>query len=237
MQENPIPAGFALTTEPNLRQFTVMSGVELVYEDGASGVLQDPNDDRTEMNVGNDLKWGNTQLAMLGDYVWDDQNANGIQDPEDLDRGINGATVKLLADTNNDGTPDTEVDQTVTANNPNTNLPGYYEFNGLMPGVAYQVMFVNPDEVGPDAYMVSPFQAGNDPAIDSDANPADNLMSDVVVLSSGEFNDTIDAGFFRKGSIHVFGFLDEDGDGIQDSNEAPSPMPLAARPSSCSTRT
>ena len=40
VQENPIPAGFALTTEPNLRQFTVMSGVELVYEDGARACLQ-----------------------------------------------------------------------------------------------------------------------------------------------------------------------------------------------------
>ena len=48
-------------------------------------------------------------------------------------------------------------------------------------------------------------------------------MSDVVVLASGEFNDTIDAGLFRKGSIHVFGFLDEDGDGIQDDNEGRFP--------------
>ena len=73
--------------------------------------------------------------------------------------------------------------------------------------------------------MVSPFQADGDPdsGVNSDANPADNLMSDVVVLTSGEFNDTIDAGFFRKGSIHVFGFLDEDGDGIQDDNEGAFP--------------
>ena len=43
------------------------------------------------------------ELAMLGDYVWDDKNANGIQDPEDVERGINGVTVKLLGDEDGDG--------------------------------------------------------------------------------------------------------------------------------------
>ncbi len=43
---------------------------------------------------------------------------------------------------------------------------------------------------------MSPFQAGDDPAVDSDANPDNGLMSDVVNLESGEFDETIDAGFF-----------------------------------------
>ena len=38
------------------------------------------------MNIGDELKWGNTEFAMLGDYVWDDKNANGIQDAVDEDR-------------------------------------------------------------------------------------------------------------------------------------------------------
>jgi hypothetical protein len=216
VRENPIPDGFELTTIPNERTFTIISGEELVYEDGAA-MLPD-GDQRFETNIGDELRWGNTAPAMLGDFVWEDLNANGIQDAEELDDGINGVEVKLLEDTSGDGTPDTVVDSQFTSNNPDTNLPGWYKFNGLTPGIAYAVMFNNPDPDGPDAYMFSPRQVGGDPAIDSDGD-----MSDPVVLTSGEFNDTIDAGLFRKGSIHVFGFLDEDGDGVQDDNEGAFP--------------
>ena len=49
-------------------------------------------------------------------------------------------------------------------------------------------------------------------------------MSDPVVLGSGRVQrPTIDAGLFRKGSIHVFGFLDVDGDGIQDPEDGAFP--------------
>ena len=216
VRENPIPDGYALTTLPNARTFTIISGQELVYEDGAA-MLPD-GDQRFETNLGDELRWGNTELAMLGDFVWEDLNANGIQDPDELDNGINGVEVKLLADLDGDGQIDDVVATQLTTNDPDTGLPGWYKFNGLMPGVEYQVMFNNPDPDGPDAYMFSPRQVGADPAVDSDGP-----MSDVVVLTSGEFNPTIDAGLFRKGSIHVFGFLDEDGDGIQDSNEGAFP--------------
>ena len=157
---------------------------------------------------------------MLGDFVWEDLNANGIQDPNELDDGINGVEVKLLSDLDGDGEVDDVLSTTITTNNPDTGLPGWYKFNGLMPGVEYAVMFTNPDPDGPDAYMFSPRQVDGDP--NSGVN-SDGPMSDVVVLTSGEFNDTLDAGLFRKGSIHVFGFLDEDGDGIQDANEGAFP--------------
>ena len=120
---------------------------------------------------------------MLGDFVWEDLNANGIQDADELDNGINGVEVKLLADLDGDGQIDDVVATQLTTNDPDTGLPGWYKFNGLMPGVEYQVMFNNPDPDGPDAYMFSPRQVGADPAVDSDGP-----MSDVVVLASGEFN-------------------------------------------------
>jgi hypothetical protein len=43
------------------------------------------------------------EAAKLGDYVWDDRNANGIQD--DGSTGINGATVNLWRDLNGNGSP------------------------------------------------------------------------------------------------------------------------------------
>jgi hypothetical protein len=42
--------------------------------------------------------------ASLGDYVWEDRNANGIQD--DGETGINGATVNLWRDLNGNGVRD-----------------------------------------------------------------------------------------------------------------------------------
>ena len=81
VRENPVPDGYSLTTLPNERTFTIISGEELVYEDGAA-MLPD-GDQRFETNLGDDLRWGNTQLAMLGDFVWEDLNANGIQEADE----------------------------------------------------------------------------------------------------------------------------------------------------------
>ena len=165
--------------------------------------------------------------AKLGDFVWLDKNANGIQNAGEP--GINGVTVKLL-----DATTGAILQTTTTGagtNDPTTpgdERNGYYEFTGLTPGVEYKVMFVNPDDEGPDAYMFSPQYAptgvapGQNPTIDSNADP-ENGMTDIVTLTSGEFNRTIDAGLFRKGSIHAFGFLDENGDGKLNHNEGAFP--------------
>ena len=136
----------------------------------------------------------------LGDFVWEDLNANGIQDVGDA--GIAGAIVKLLDANGN------ELETTTT------DASGFYEFINLTPG-DYKVMFVQPN--GFDG--VSPFQAGNDPAVDSDANPDNGLMSDVVTLDPGEFDPTIDAGFFKFASIGDFVWNDLNANGIQDPNE------------------
>ena len=224
LKENPIPAGYTLTT-PQSVTVTVNSGQELAYKRGAA--MLPPGDGRTEV-VHPFLVFGNApNPAKLGNFVWNDLNANGIQDPGEP--GIRGVTVKLLtagAD-GNFGTADDVIAQTQT-----TDATGMYMFSGLTPGVGYRVMFNNPDTVGPDAYMFSPRYAptgtlpAQNPATDSNADPNPGVnfgMSETVILAPGEYNQTIDAGLFRKGSIHVFGFLDEDGDGIQDPNEGAFP--------------
>ena len=147
------------------------------------------------------------QTASLGNFVFEDSNANGIQDAGEA--GIAGAQVTLLADTDNDGQIDDVVDTATTADD------GSYQFTGLTPGVEYKVTFTQPD--GFDS--VSPFQAGDDATVDSDANPENGLMSEVVVLASGENNPTIDAGFFNTVGLGDFVFEDSNGNGIQDAGE------------------
>ena len=79
------------------------------------------------------------RAAMLGDYVWHDVNANGLQD--DGATGIGGATVKLVRDLNgdNDFNDLGEVLATTT-----TDATGYYVFKGLMPGLDYTGIFDMP---------------------------------------------------------------------------------------------
>ena len=65
----------------------------------------------------------------LGDFVWNDVNANGIQDSNDLtSNGING----VLVDLKNSG--GTVIATTTTGNNPVGGVPGYYQFSGLLQG-------------------------------------------------------------------------------------------------------
>ena len=129
-----------------------------------------------------------TPQASLGDFVWHDENANGIQDATEV--GIDGATVKLLDGANN------VLATRTTGDDPNASgtQKGYYEFTGLTPGATYKVQFLKP--AGFDT--ASPRKLGGNVAKDSDG-----LTSDSVVLAANEFNRTIDAGFYKTAPVCV----------------------------------
>ena len=152
-----------------------------------------------EVNDTVDAGFFDVPAASLGDFVFEDSDADGVQD--DGEQGIGGVTVKLLdADGN-------ELDSTTTESD------GSYGFTALTPG-DYKVMFTQPD--GFDG--ISPVNVGDD-AADSDADPANGLMSEVVTLAPGENNPNIDAGFYKTATIGDTVFNDLDGDGIQDAGE------------------
>jgi hypothetical protein len=127
--------------------------------------------------------------AAIGDYVWNDLDADGIQDPNEP--GISGATVELSG-TDNQGNP---VNETTT-----TAADGSYLFDGLAAG-SYKLTFTQP--AGFD--FASPVDAAGDDASDSDADPAMGGMTVFEVLESGEFNPTYDAGYYECPEITVFG--------------------------------
>jgi serine-aspartate repeat-containing protein C/D/E len=140
--------------------------------------------------------------AALGDFVWEDSNANGLQDAGES--GIAGVLVKLVRDSNNNGSVEaSEVLATTT-----TDASGKYAFKGLTPGLDYQVQFFTPS--GFDA--TSPRQAAGGTA----ANNSDGLVSDIVVLSAGEYNQTIDSGFYKYVSVGNYVWNDANNDGIQN---------------------
>ena len=142
------------------------------------------------------LDAGLVQVASLGNFVFEDKNANGIQEAGEA--GIANATVKLLGTTGN-------VIATTT-----TDSNGLYSFSNLQPG-DYKVQFIQPNGFN----GVSPVNAGSNDAVDSDG-----LITDVVNLSAGENDTTVDAGFYKTASLGDFVFNDANNNGIQDAGEA-----------------
>ncbi|MGM3305161.1 SdrD B-like domain-containing protein [Anabaena sp. WFMT] len=148
------------------------------------------------------------KTAGIGDFVWHDLNANGIQEANE--EGIDGVTVTLL-DTNGN-----VLGTTITGDNLYTAEieTGYYQFGPLLPS-SYQVKFSLPA----DFHAVSPYLQTGDTALDSNANPNNNLTSNLVTLVGGEINTTIDAGFYNLASLGDYVFADNNNNGIQDAGD------------------
>jgi hypothetical protein len=148
-----------------------------------------------------------TKAAKLGDHVWSDTNANGLQDPGEP--GIAGAPVQLGRDLNGDGVLGAgEVLASAV-----TDANGDYAFKGLTPGLNYQVQFGMPAGYA----AASPRQV--DGSATSGVN-SDGSVSNVVVLAAGENNTSIDSGFYKLASIGDRVWADSNSNGIQDTGEA-----------------
>lgn len=144
-----------------------------------------------------DLDAGLFQRVSIGDRVWRDLNANGVQEPGEP--GARGITVRLL------DAGGTVIATTVTA------LNGAYAFDNQLPG-SYSVQFV-----APGGAVLTTQDFGNDNR-DSDADPATG-KTQPVTLTSGQVNNTLDAGLLFAGSIGDRVWADRDGDGQQDAEE------------------
>ena len=128
-------------------------------------------------------------VASIGDYVWLDADADGIQDGGEL--GIENVTVNLYE---SDDTP---------ADNTTTNSSGVYSFTDLTPG-DYYVEFILPN-----GYQFSPMDQGGDDAVDSDANVSTGKTT-ATNLIADENDITWDAGmYYQPASIGNYVWLDD----------------------------
>lgn len=115
-------------------------------------------------------------LGMIGDFVWEDLNHNGLYDPSEP--GVNGVTVELYS------AGGTLLASTVTADNASGD-PGYYLFTDLPNGI-YQVKFI---PFGPYTLTIQQAEQPNG----SKPNPSTGLTSLITISGSQQILD-IDAG-------------------------------------------
>ncbi|RRR71813.1 MAG: hypothetical protein EI684_10980 [Candidatus Viridilinea halotolerans] len=148
-----------------------------------------------------DLTWdaGIYFTGSLGDRVWFDRNANGIQDGDEV--GVPGVTVRLYA---GDGTT---LLQTTT-----TNENGFYHFPDLGPG-DYIIEFVPPA-----GYDLTFRNQGTNPGGDSDADPT-TRRTGLISLGPGEQDTTWDAGLYERVRLGNFIWDDINNNGRVDAGE------------------
>ncbi len=153
------------------------------------------------------------EYACLGDYVWLDTLKQGYQDPLDEVRGFEGVVVELYEDVDSNGVIPSVA---IPLKKDTTDSDGYYRFDKLKPG-NYTVHFG-----GVEGYKRSVRNVRNDAVDDkdSDANVGSGNIDTTIVLSSGECDTTIDAGYYIPASLGDKVWYDKDGDGKQDGNES-----------------
>jgi len=205
--------------DPNFEGLTITNNAEILSAELASGALAvdndsspnndqganpDPNDDDVDDQSGTDdydpAVISIVPNAGIGDYVWIDLNADGIQDDNEV--GIDSVIVNVF-DINGIlvGTDTTDVD-------------GFYLVEDLAPG-DYQVEFVLDSLIGD--WNLSPQDAMTTDSLDSDPN--DMGLTIFTNLSPGEIDTSWDAGIYQFASIGDFVWKDADQDGIQDADE------------------
>lgn len=198
-----LPASYTITTQNVGTDSTINSDANVGT--GKTGII--------ELGVGQynmtyDAGIYNTNISnnnSIGDFVWNDLNKNGTQDPGEP--GVPGITVTLYDNLNN-------IIATTS-----TNSEGNYLFPDLPNGIFY-VGFSN---LPPGFIFSTPGQGGA--AVDSDPNISTGLTATVTLVGNTHITD-LDAGInygntkIGKGSLGDKVWYDIDSDGLQDAGEA-----------------
>ncbi|MFJ4103724.1 SdrD B-like domain-containing protein [Amycolatopsis japonica] len=145
------------------------------------------------------------ETNKLGDYVWVDKNANGLQEPDEP--SVPGVKVTLK-----DGTGAEKGTTT-------TGTDGKYLFDKLPDGT-YQVCFDLANlPAAVEGYKPTKPDAGDD-ALDSDADPATGCTKTTVLGPDKRQDLTLDAGLVAPlNKLGDYVWIDTDKDGLQDEGE------------------
>ncbi len=187
-----LPSGYQFTGQNQSTDDTIDSDVN---SSGESDTVTISGADIDTLDVG----LAKIPTYCLGDFIWYDDNENGIQDSGE--GGVSGVKVTL-----NTGAITT------------TDGDGKYEFCSLDNG-SYSVT-VDLSTL-PSGYKFTDQNQGTDDTIDSDINPTDG-KSDTVTIQDAN-NTTLDGGIYKPDTptycLGDFIWYDDNENGIQDSGE------------------
>ena len=146
--------------------------------------------------------------GRIGDYVWFDENGNGLQDPGEP--GV-GGTRAILVDVNGNPVRNNKGYPIETYSDAN----GYYELVGV-PAGEYRVKFI------PAGGYTFTTQNSDGLGVNGEKNSTPHPlggMTDSFTMVGGETRKTLDAGLKLTSLIGDRVWLDVNGDGIQDPLE------------------
>ncbi len=159
-----------------------------------------------------------TPIGSIGDYVWKDNNNNGIQDGGET--GVNNAILELYA-ANNSGNP---VGTALAKDT--TNINGLYKFTNLTKG-AYVLKLLS-GSLPAGSIISTQTNLGADDKVDSDFNNITGLSPKITLDPDNDNIDplnkenlTLDIAIYNPlGSIGDYVWKDADNDGVQDIDES-----------------
>ncbi|GMM64144.1 SdrD B-like domain-containing protein [Clostridium butyricum] len=156
--------------------------------------------------VGIQVKLPGKDTVTLGDFVWIDENHDGIYDNGEV--GINGAVINLY-DSNK-----VFISTTTTTYDSNNN-PGYYSFKNIDPG-EYYIEFIPPD-----GYVLTVQKANEQNGSKPDRTTG---FTDLIttVTTPGSIDMTIDAGVYPSNLLSSVGdlvWIDSNKNGVYDPGE------------------
>ncbi len=224
----------------------ISSGV-IVLTAGSEPVLEDPVETLPDSNSDLTIDFGIYSPVGLGNRVWLDKNADGIQNDNEI--GIAGVTLELLM---NDGTGNFVSAlnaQGLAVPRQITDVNGNYIFDNLRPG-EYRVRILpdnwqaggvfGPGEIYEGAVGTVGGGADNQDNSDDNGNndhtvsPVDGIVSGTITLRSqtepvledvqeaaanADTDLTVDFGVYVPVAVGDRVWLDTDGDGQQDDDE------------------
>ncbi|WP_322510765.1 SdrD B-like domain-containing protein, partial [Chloroflexus sp.] len=175
--------------------------------DPLPGAINDPA--RNE-NSNLTVDFGLFRPARLGNLVWFDRDANGVQDGGD-ETGIGGVQVRLYRD--DDGTAGPSAGDSLIATT-TTNASGIYGFDYLIPATNYYLVFDLPA-----GYVRSPRDQGSNDATDSDPDRTTGATG-LITLVAGQTDLTWDAGLYQLVNLGNRVWNDVNNNGLLDGGEA-----------------
>ena len=219
-----LPNGLSQTTNP------VNNNSDLGNQNQSYNITLGTDEENLTADFG--FNWGdangNSGLGAIGDYIWVDNNGDGIQDASEA--SISNVTVSIYTDSNSDGIIDPSMDALVAGaldqnGNPGgtttTEANGFYIFQSL-PAGAYVVVVDDSTLPGGSSAWT---QTGDPDERDRTATVPDH-MSNPVVLFPGDTWLNADFGYQSTTLLNSVGdkiYVDLDADGNYTSGESGVP--------------